>query len=224
MFGLVRGSCAVSRPRWSWCSGWALRRPATGGSDQGTPQVRACTEPTAPPVGTGGRADLAPGGGGLRVVDQGFTQHESDRSRVSVGAVVENPAYVTMTEVMVTLGAVRWVTPDDVPGAVSAQAITMTRTADSPLSADVGYTRRSRACRALTPRGVGMVFRNAAGTIVGGSLVGVEADTCAPGAADDHLTVVLSLPASADLAKTELALYCDLAAAPKPTASDDPVN
>jgi hypothetical protein len=50
----------------------------------------SCTNPAPAPAGEVGPPDRAPGGGGLRVVEKGFTQLSAGSDRVSLGAVLEN--------------------------------------------------------------------------------------------------------------------------------------
>jgi hypothetical protein len=65
-----------------------------GACDAGSPstQPSACGVPAVAPAGTYAPAAQAPGGGGLEVVDHGFTQFSDsvDAARVSLGALVRN--------------------------------------------------------------------------------------------------------------------------------------
>ena len=64
---------------------WRLVAARPSGPDNASTR---CTP--ARPVPGGAAADVAPAGGGLRVVEQGFTQIDGNGKVVSVGAVVEN--------------------------------------------------------------------------------------------------------------------------------------
>ena len=64
---------------------WRLVAARPSGPDNASTR---CTP--ARPVPGGAAADAAPAGGGLRVVEQGFTQIDGNGKVVSVGAVVEN--------------------------------------------------------------------------------------------------------------------------------------
>jgi hypothetical protein len=237
--------------------------------------------PTAPVGGVDGAAGIAPGGGGLRVTEQGFTQLGPNRRTVSLGAVLENTstrvayrarvrfgyvdaagrsavtpnspelsleipvilpgqrvpvgtwAYVrkgplstavTIVDLRVVLGTVRWAPSGGAFAQLSARPRTTIRSAGDPLSGTITYAVDSRYCRALSPRGVGVVFRNAAGTIVGGSLdLGSAQQKCAPGTSVARALVIQSLPADIDERKTEIYPYCDLAPA-RVGAADAPIN
>lgn len=278
--------------RWLAAGAAAALAVAAGGCDalsgRGVDdQPSACAVPTAPPAGTPGPADAAPGGGGLRVVEKGFTQLPDTgpmrlrRNRVSIGAVVENtsamvayrarvslgytdahgrPAFpddqgkptvevpvihpgqrvpvgfvpyvgddargdrITVAEVQVTFETVRWAADDGTFPAVAARPQSLDRDADEPYTGTVVYTTTSDSCRTLTPRGVGVVFRNTAGTVVGGSFWRDEHEQkCEPGRATESTSVFMALAPDVDLAKSEVLPYCDLAPPPPRRPQLEPV-
>ncbi len=250
----------------------------------GTAKPARCAAPTAPPEGVVGTADAAPGGGGLRVTAQGFTQQTPARGLyVSLGAEVENTsdrvAYharvtfdytdaahrsavvpghrevaleipiilpgqripvgtwsyvrsggngwpVTVSDMRVVLGPVRWVPRDATFATLSVRSARNRHDSVDPLSGSVGYEVDSGYCRTLTPRGVGMVFRDSAGAIVGGSLDPYHAADgydCRPGRSAATAAVDFSLPPTADDTRTDIYPYCDLAP-PGTPGPDGPIN
>ncbi|MDG4791836.1 hypothetical protein O7626_39160 [Micromonospora sp. WMMD1102] len=99
-----------------------------------------------------------------------------------------------------------------------------------PLAEDdlvtVRLAANSNACRALGGRGMSMVFRNAAGAVVGGAFDGTrEADFCAAGDFSPRALVFGSRLPDADLARTEVNVYCDVApSSGLPPGPFQPVN
>ena len=242
---------------------------------------RVCSVPTVPVGGVTGLAGGAPGGGGLRVVEQGFSQLDPNQRTVSLGAVLENTsalvayrarvtfsyadasgqsavmanspelsleipvilpgqrvpvgtwsyvrkgthsAAVPIADLRVLLGGLVWLPRDPWFAELSVRPQAIHRLAGDSSSGTVTYSVNSRFCRALTSRGVAMVFRNSAGAIVGGSIdLGSAHQTCAPGTSVSHALVTQSLPADVDESKTEIYPYCDLAPAAA-GARDAPIN
>lgn len=68
-----------------------------------SPRSSACGVPTAAPAGTDAPAGQAPGGGGLQVVDHGYTQVGSNGYAVSLGALVRNTSGRVAYRTTVTL-------------------------------------------------------------------------------------------------------------------------
>ncbi|WP_436523796.1 hypothetical protein [Actinoplanes sp. HUAS TT8] len=75
----------------------------TAGSPDPGPSV--CPIPTAPPSGAFAPAERAPGGGGVEIVDHGFTQFSGleNGGRVSLGALVRNTSDQIAYRTQVTL-------------------------------------------------------------------------------------------------------------------------
>lgn len=105
-----------------------------------------------------------------------------------------------------------------------------TTRAKASLPADVvRYTERSANCRALVSRRTAVVFRDAAGKIVGGGLLPPDgrgnpagspqeppsSPSCSPGERSTWVVPLQDIPAGADDRRTELYSYCDLDA-PQP--------
>jgi hypothetical protein len=97
-------------------------------------------------------------------------------------------------------------------------------------STSVDYNVTSLWCGDLVSRGTSVVFRNAGGAIVGGDLVNVTAGGgCRPGRSGQQaVTSEKSVPAQADLDRTQVTQYCDLGkpAIPEPgtRSAGAPVN
>jgi hypothetical protein len=123
---------------------------------------------------------------------------------------------VASFEIVVT--AAQWVPADTVPG---YRPVTATfRSADRPDAkhpeyVTLTYEQRSSNCRDLTDRGTAAVFRNSAGTIVGG-LIGrsLTDGACGHGTSEQTVQPVVVAPLTTDVAHTTLFPYCDLAQRP----------
>jgi hypothetical protein len=130
-----------------------------------------------------------------------------------------NPAAVSKVEITVRVS--QWLDP----GGAGLGAVTSTVVAGGN-GGTISYTTDNANCAPMTGRGVSMVFRDPAGRIVGGSLDTVAAPhACAPGRSTDRTTATpWSVPAAADLDRTEVTAYCDHAAPRSPSGVDAPVN
>jgi hypothetical protein len=254
-----------------------------------------CSTP-APPEGVTTPATHAPDGGGLRVVDKGFTQIDGPRGfQVSLGAVLENTstqlAYrsrvtlriydsehhpaewddrpgevlmipvlrpgervgvgagtsarnstiqasngrlldgppVTVAALEVQLGEAQWLPPDDnVFARISARHERTEPERISDKDATVRYVIGSGYCRPISGHGIGIVFRDKAGAIVGGDVDGNMAP-CRPGSETESAIAFQSFPPNAALTRTEVYPYCDpfpIGDAPGlgPRAADAPWN
>ncbi|MDT7805071.1 MAG: hypothetical protein QOI78_8504 [Actinomycetota bacterium] len=148
-----------------------------------------------------GRADAAPGGGGVRVAEQGTSGAVLENTstqvayRIPVGTATVVPLLTPGERIGVAtggvLGPVTWLSPESLGGF-------------TPVTATVvpgGVRYLSANCRALTSRGAAVIHRDADGRIVGAEQLPAASVSCAPG---DH-----QLPASLG-AGTEVYPYCDL--------------
>lgn len=248
---------------------------------------QSCTNPAAAPDGEVGSPAHAPGGGGLRVVDSGFTQISASSETVSLGAVLENTsgqvAYRTriafrvfdqrkrpvtvsdasrfsrveipvilpgqrivtgnrvyvnetaaglplrVTGFEIDLGITRWLPADAVTRLFAQVSVEGQRTERSDTvrtGGGVTYTLRSGYCYSVPLRGVAMVFRNNAGTILGGDFDhNTVGEQCQPGASRGSAGADQSMPEGIDLTKTEVSAYCDISRpALGPSESDAPIN
>jgi hypothetical protein len=249
------------------------------------PSSASCDVPTSPPSGISAPATQAPGGGGLRVIEKGFSQVGTKGLTVSLGALLENtstqvayrsritfrvfdaqhasavppdhdkyviqeipvvlpgqrigvgawsyvrddpsgrPARVSGFEV--DLGTAQWMPRDK--GAFAQISTRHQRTERSPVEQETGtihYSVESAYCRALAPRGVAAVFRNSAGTVIGGSFEwALIPPRCLPGTSAESVGTFRSIPPDIDDSRTESYPYCDVApAGPRTKASDAPIN
>lgn len=123
---------------------------------------------------------------------------------------------VASFEIVVT--AAQWVPPDTLPG---YRPVTATfRSAEHPEAKQpeyvtLTYEQRSGNCRDLTDRGSAAVFRNSAGTIVGGLLgQSLTGGACERGTSQQTVQPVVVAPLTIDAARTTLFPYCDLAQRP----------
>ena len=98
---------------------------------------------------------------------------------------------------------------------------------DADGSGSVVFTANSANCAPMASRGTSMIFRDAGGKLVGGSLSTKPASgACQPGASgeDNAGSTLRSIPATADLDKTEVTAYCDFNRPPRSTELGAPIN
>jgi hypothetical protein len=136
-----------------------------------------------------------------------------------------------VARISVTATVSQWLAPGD--GNDGLGAITTTTAAGASTrhpdgSGSVAYTTDNTNCARMIGRGTSMIFRNGSGAIIGGSLSTQPAlFACQPGqnsSPDTAIATLRSIPASADLGKTQLTAYCDLDRPQPAGASDAPVN
>jgi hypothetical protein len=248
---------------------------------------QSCTNPAPVPAGEVGAASHAPGGGGLRVVDKGFTQISASSETVSLGAVLENNsgrlayrtrilfrvfdqrrrtvtaangsrflrveipvifpgerivtgnrAYVDETAsglplrvagFEINLGITRWLPADAGTRPFARVSVEGQRTERSNAvrtGGRVTYTLRSWYCHEVALRGVAMIFRDTAGTILGGDFDHNTVDEqCRPGASRGSAGADQSMPEGIDLTETMVSAYCDISGpTPAPSETDAPIN
>jgi hypothetical protein len=157
-----------------------------------------------------GPADAAPGGGGVRVAEQGAAGAVLENTSTQVayripvtfgpGVAVDVPVLtpgqrigVATTGGPVGLGSVIWLSPESLGGFTPVTATAVPG----------GVRYHSSNCRALTSRGAAVIFRDAGGRIVGGEQLPPASVSCAPG--DRELPAV-----TPGAARTEVYPYCDL--------------
>ncbi|MFY1654443.1 hypothetical protein ACN27J_26625 [Solwaraspora sp. WMMB762] len=139
------------------------------------------------------------------------------RSGVGTAVYVDEAADAAdRVEVDTTLGATTWVEhrPDEVAGVTTTHDRTTIVDAESH-SGIVYYRMASPYCTGLFTRGVGTIFRDATGQIVGGSIDGDKGSRrCDPDQAEQLTDVIRSIPAQFDDSRTESYPYCDFGPAP----------
>lgn len=116
---------------------------------------------------------------------------------------------VPVARLAVSLGKVRWLPADGTWASVTATAETVTD-ADRPGLAEARYDAHSPYCRSLAPHGAGVIYRNAAGMVIGGALQPADASSCRPGTT--HVVQEMNaapLPAGTDPGRIEVYPYCD---------------
>jgi hypothetical protein len=101
-------------------------------------------------------------------------------------------------------------------------------TRDDDGSGFVRYNAESANCAPLLSRGTSLVFRDASGKIVGGNIDANRApNACKPGATDYAESAsggLRAIPASADLARTDVTVYCDFERPLRTGQSGEPIN
>lgn len=157
-------------------------------------------------------------------------------TRVAVGAAVALTEAAqadrdSVARISIVPAVTRWLPPGDGNNGlapVTGKPVPGGSRRDHDGSGFIRYTTESANCAPLLSRGTSLVFRDAGGTIVGGNIDANWAwHACEPGtatyvqSADAGLRAV---PASADLDRTEVTVYCDFAR-PAPTQRPgEPVN
>jgi hypothetical protein len=145
----------------------------------------------------------------------------TDSARADAGAVAR---------VSITVRVSQWLDAGDGSdglGAVTTMVVPGKSQRDAEGSGWVVFTADSANCADMASRGSSMIFRDASGTIVGGSLsTDLLPHACKPGVTDeDSATSTLrSIPESADLDKTEVTAYCDFTRPPRSTELGAPIN
>ncbi|MFV2086349.1 hypothetical protein [Micromonospora sp. LOL_021] len=140
------------------------------------------------------------------------------RSGVGTAVYVDGAASAAdQVEVDTALGATTWVEhrPDQVAGVTTTHNRTTIVDAESH-SGIVYYRMVSPYCTGLFTRGVGTIFRDTTGQIVGGSISGDKGPgRCDPNQAEQRTDVIRSVPAEFDDSLTESYPYCDFGPAPR---------
>ncbi|MGI5240644.1 hypothetical protein [Dactylosporangium sp. CA-139066] len=135
--------------------------------------------------------------------------------RVAVGAAVHVPAAdrAAVSGVVFDLSATRWVAYDTRNPLLRPPVTSLVgRLSDPARPAEISFLIDDSGCRdaGLAERGVGMAFRDAGDAIVGGGLaLGAGEGSCS-GAGGGYGVPALHLPATADPARSEVSVYCDV--------------
>jgi len=132
----------------------------------------------------------------------------SERRVTTAAKVTYRP--VTLAKVTLRIADVRWYPSDGHWSPVTAGIETQSVDANGDLT--LAYRSTSRYCRALTPRGTGVVYRDAGGHVIGGELQPTGTHACAPGTATVTVPVLSpapALPKGVDLGRSEVYPYCD---------------
>jgi hypothetical protein len=136
-----------------------------------------------------------------------------------------------VARVAITAVVSRWLDPgdgNDGLGAIATKVVPGQGQRDAAGSGSVSFTTTNANCAPMVSRGTSMIFRDAAGKVVGGSLSTTPAATaCRPGAGttpDVARASLRSIPETADLDKTDVTAYCDFTRPPRSTELGAPIN
>ncbi len=135
-----------------------------------------------------------------------------------------------VARVSITTAVSRWLEAGDGSdglGAVTTKVVPGKGQRDAEGSGSVVFTADSANCAEMASRGTSMIFRDAPGEIVGGSLsTNPASGACKPGVSgeDSASSTLRSIPESADLDKTEITAYCDFTRPPRSTELGAPIN
>jgi hypothetical protein len=182
------------------------------------PHVAYRTVVTFRPLDAGGRDATAPGSGELLrqvipVILPGQRVGAGAWTYVGEGAVASVDVELTGTQ--------WWPAANDRYGfaTVTADVDRVDRSSVESTTATVHYDADSGYCAPTSPRGVATVFRDAGGSVVGGSFsVDRDPARCRPGRHGETAEVFRSMPDRADPARTSAHPYCD----PEPPAPGSP--
>jgi hypothetical protein len=141
--------------------------------------------------------------------------------RVAIGDYVNvDPATWQKTGIWLTVAraGLEMINTQWIPAETTASFPTVSARVDPakpPLVEDdsvtVTVTANSNACRGLGGRGVGMVFRNASGAIIGGAMDGDrKAGLCETGDFNARALVFDGKLPNVDLARMEVSVFCDV--------------
>jgi len=111
---------------------------------------------------------------------------------------------------------------------VTAKAVPGGWERDDDGSGFIAYTAESANCAPLLSRGTSLVFRDGSRKIVGGNVDNGRAlSACEPGTTTSERSANAgrrTIPASADLDRTDVTVYCDFAQPVRTEQSGEPVN
>jgi hypothetical protein len=122
---------------------------------------------------------------------------------------------VTVARISISTKVSQWLEPSGGNrglGAVTATVVAGTGKRDAEGSGSMRFSANSANCADLVSRGTSMIFRDASGTTVGGSLSNQSTfGVCDADADGERIaeSTLRSIPATADLDKTEITAYCD---------------
>jgi hypothetical protein len=124
----------------------------------------------------------------------------------------------------------QWLEPGDGNnglGRVTATVVAGSGKREASGQGEVTFDVESTNCADMAPRGVSLVFRDASGAIAGGSLDNPPPlDTCKTGlnAGRRSSMTQSDIPASANLDRTDVTVYCDFGRPDIPLTSGAPYN
>ena len=140
--------------------------------------------------------------------------------RIAVGANAGIAAerIPAIDRVEINLGSTRWVPADTTDPLYRPVKVTIV----GNTSNSIQFNLTTDGCTGFTERGVGAVYRNPAGTIVGGALTGGTAKGLCDGVGGPQSAATPDLPPDTDVSKTQISVYCDVAGAPKDRSGATP--
>jgi hypothetical protein len=142
--------------------------------------------------------------------------------RLPVGVAVDLPAdrAAAVARLAVELGTTHWVDAEadnrlfrrydtvgetDAPNPAPSEDADRARRRDFHLPADMG----AHPCEGLSATSAALVFRDAAGTLIGGEAVAYSGEYCAGSHFGDTLSAKY-VPRETDLKRTQIAVYCEV--------------
>jgi hypothetical protein len=152
-------------------------------------------------------------------------------TRVAVGDTLVADEKATITRVSVSPTVTQWLPPGDANNGlapVTASVVSGKSVREADGSATIAFTAQNPNCTDLLSRGTAFVLRDTTGKIVGGNVYGVTRHgACAAGGTTNPVTTVSqenTVPANADLDKTEITAFCDVVKGLGIIRSGEPIN
>ncbi|HEV8565697.1 MAG TPA: hypothetical protein VGQ92_01210 [Actinoplanes sp.] len=152
-------------------------------------------------------------------------------ARVAVGDTLVADEKATISKVSISPTVTQWLPPGGPNSGlapITAAVVTGKSARESDGSSLITFTAHSPNCTDLLSRGTAFVLRDTSGKIVGGNVDGLtKQEACQVGGTTTPVTAMSqqnTVPATADLDKTEITAFCDVAKGPGIIRSGEPIN
>lgn len=149
-------------------------------------------------------------------------------STTAVGMTLSLEHGLDATDLTIDVFSGAWMNPGSSGNGLAPVTSTLDAedsTLEDDASATISYTTENPNCTAMISRGTSMLWRDSAGTIIGGNTDGSTTSDCRSGAAE-HSSSPLSdsdtVPEDVDLSRSELTVLCDVS--PRVAGDDRPFN
>jgi hypothetical protein len=152
-------------------------------------------------------------------------------ARVAVGDTLVADEKATISKVSISPTVTQWLPPGGPSSGlapITAAAVAGKSARESDGSALITFTAHSPNCTDLLSRGTAFVMRDTSGKIVGGNVDGLtKQEACQVGGTAAPVTAMSqqnTVPATADLDKTEITAFCDVVKGLGIIRSGEPIN
>jgi hypothetical protein len=132
-------------------------------------------------------------------------------ARLPVGAVIDVPPdrAAAVTGFSLAFGTTHWVRPEPRNPLFRRFDVLPEPAGPGPPDFLLPANAGPAPCEGLSPTGAALVYRNGAGTVIGGEAVPYSGEYCAGTHAGDTVTAK-HLPPTTDPPRTEIVIYCDV--------------